>query len=116
MYSIILGFAVETVFGWILSGPVFNISSNSTTISLEVEQSYKDTSTSRLCKAKELSKKTSKSTATTIQTGMLVVVREDNLSPNECILGTVAAVRMTKMATKMRTKRPISKLIIVPSN
>ena len=115
----------ETVFGWILGRPVFNISSHSTIIALEADQPYKITSTSSLWEAEELSKKprtsTSKPTATTKYTGMLVVVWEDNLLSNEWILGTVETVRKTKMAkvAELRTKRgiirrPILKLIIVP--
>ena len=100
LWGLLLG--QETVFGWILSGPVFNISSHSTTIALEADQPYKFTSTLSLWEAEQLSKKpttlTSNSTATTIHTEMFVVVREDNLSPNEWILGTVESVRKTQMA------------------
>ena len=50
-----------------------------------------------------------------------MIVREDNLSPNEWILGTVETVRKENMAkvAELRTnggtiRRPILKLIIVP--
>ena len=104
LWGLLLG--QETVFGWILSGPVFNISSHSTTIALEAEQPYKFTSTLSLWEAEQLSKKpttstfqltaksmhmeelskkptTSKSTSKSIHNGMQVVIRICTRSPNE---------------------------------
>ena len=46
----------ETVFGWILSGPVFNVSSFSTSIALEDEKSL-DKFISRFWEVEELLKK-----------------------------------------------------------
>ena len=66
-----------------------------------------------------------KTTAENIQNGMLVVVREDNLPPNEWRLGIVenvitgkdALARVADLRTSRGTiRRPICKLIVVPSN
>ena len=66
-----------------------------------------------------------KMTEENIQKGMLVVVREDNLPPNEWRLGIVENVITGKDAlagvADLRTsrgtiRRPICKLIVLPSN
>ena len=66
-----------------------------------------------------------KTTEENIQKGMLVVVREDNLPPNEWRLGIVenvitgkdALARVADLRTSRGTiRRPICKLIVLPSN
>ena len=66
-----------------------------------------------------------KTTEENIQKGILVVVREDNLPPNEWRLGIVenvitgkdALARVADLRTSRGTiRRPICKLIVLPSN